>query len=89
VLPELAECVDALSNSMNAHCETVYNRHGEPAMPGSFQAMLDFLGLVPRYIADVSASAINGLEGVDIEACRRMAEQRGVRFKRRVLDNVG
>lgn len=89
VLPELAECVDALSISMNAQCETVYNRHCDPAMPGSLQAMLDFLGLAPRYIADDSASAIDGLEGVDIEACSRLAEQRGVRFKRRVLDNVG
>lgn len=89
VLPQLAEHVDALSVSMNAHCEAVYNRHCDPAMPGSFQAMLDFLALAPRYIADVSASAIDGLEGVDIAACRELAQQRGARFKRRVLDNIG
>lgn len=89
VLPQLAECVDALSISMNAQCEAVYNRHCDPAMPGSFEAMLEFLSLAPQYIADVTASAIDGLEGVDIDACRLLAEQRGANFRRRVLDNVG
>ena len=60
-----------------------------PAIPGSYLAMLDFLPEAPRYIRDVSASAIDGLDGVDIDACRRLAEQRGTRFKRRVLDVVG
>lgn len=89
VLPQLAECIDALSVSMNAHCEAVYNRHCNPAMAGSFWSMLDFLALAPGYIADVSASAIDGLEGVDIEACRRLADNCGVKFRRRTLDNVG
>lgn len=89
VLPQLAQCVDAVSVSMNAQCEAVYNRHCDPAMPGSFDAMLDFLSLAPGYIPEVSASAIDGLEGVDIDACRALAEQRGARFRRRVLDNVG
>lgn len=89
ILPQLAQHVDALSVSMNAHCEADYNRHCNPAMAGSFHAMLEFLSLAPAYIADVSASAIDGLEGVDIEACRQLAEQRGVNFRRRLLDNVG
>jgi TatD family-associated radical SAM protein len=89
VLPELAQWVDALSVSLNAQNETLYNRHCRPAMSGSFTAMLDFLALAPGHIAEVSASAIDGLEGVDIDACRRLAEARGVRFRRRVLDEVG
>ena len=35
-------------------------------------------------------TAIDGLEGVDIDACRRIAEDEiGVAFRRRVLDVVG
>ncbi len=89
VLPELAGCVDALSVSMNAQDETTYRRHCQPALKGSFPAMLEFLQLAPDYIGDVTATAIDGLEGVDIDACRALAEQRGVRFRRRVLDVVG
>jgi len=69
--------------------ETLYEQHCRPAIPGSYLAMLDFLPEAPRYIRDVSASAIDGLDGVDIDACRRLAEQRGARFKRSVLDVVG
>jgi len=34
-------------------------------------------------------TAIDGLEGVDIPACERLAERLGVRFRGRVLDAVG
>jgi hypothetical protein len=51
--------------------------------------MLDFLQLAPAYIADVTATAINGLDGVDIEACRLLAEDKGIKFKQRELDLVG
>jgi len=89
VLPELADCIDALSISMNAQSEAVYDRHCVPALKGSFQDMLDFLEEAPKYIGDVTATAIDGLEGVDIKACRQMAEDRNVKFRRRELDKVG
>lgn len=89
VLPELAECVDALSISLNAQNAEVYDRHCQPALAGSFEQMLEFVAQAPNYIPDVTATAIDGLEGVDIAACRRLAEERGVKFRRRVLDVVG
>ncbi len=89
VLPEFTGRVDALSVSMNAQNETLYNRHCRPALRGSYQAMLSFLEQAPRYVGEVTATAIDGLEGVDIDACRRLAMERGVQFRRRVLDVVG
>lgn len=89
VLPELASCVDALSVSMNAQDEQTYDRHCRPALRGSFQDMLSFLELAPNYLRDVTASAIDGLDGVDIAACQAMASARGVAFRRRELDRVG
>ena len=89
VLPEFSGRVDALSVSMNAQNETLYNRHCRPALRGSYQAMLSFLEQAPRYVGEVTATAIDGLEGVDIGACRRLAMERGVQFRRRVLDVVG
>lgn len=89
ILPELSECIDALSISLNAQDEQTYIRHCVPALPGAYEAMLSFVEQAPQYIKDVSASAINGLDGVDIQACRELAEQRGVNFRQRELDVVG
>ncbi len=89
ILPELAPCVDALSVSMNAQNEAVYDRHCIPALKGSYDSMLDFLRLAPAYIPDTTATAIDGLEGVDIKACETIARELGVKFRRRVLDIVG
>jgi TatD family-associated radical SAM protein len=89
VLPEFSGRVDALSVSMNAHNETVYKQQYRPALRGSYQVMLSFLEQAPRYVSEVTATAIDGLPGVDIDACRRLATERNVRFRRRVLDVVG
>ena len=87
-LPELARVVDALSVSMNAQDEATYERYCRPNLPDSFQAMLAFLKRAPAFIPDVTATAIDGLEKVDIPACEALARSCGVRFARRVLGEV-
>lgn len=89
VLPEMQGLVDSLSVSMNAQNPQVYAQHCQPALPGSWEAMLKFLEQAPKYIPSVTATAIAGLEGVDIEACEKLAVERGVEFRRRELDKVG
>lgn len=89
VLPELSGCIDAISVSMNAQSEAAYRRHCRPKLPGAYQSMLSFLRLAPSYIEDVSTTAIEGLAGVDINACRHIAANCGVAFRRRALDVVG
>jgi TatD family-associated radical SAM protein len=89
VLPELGEYVDSLSISLNAQNEEVYNRHCLPAMERSYEAMLEFLQLAPQYITSVTATAVEGLEGVDIAACERIATSYGIDFRKRVLGVVG
>lgn len=88
-LPELSAVVDAVSISLNAQNAEVYARHCRPALPGSYEHLLDFLGRAPRWIPSVTATAIDGLEGVDIAACERLAAGLGVGFRRRLLDRVG
>lgn len=88
-LPLLGRYVDTVSVSLNAQNQEVYDRHCQPNLPGSYQAMLEFLRAAPQYIPSVTATAIDGLEGVDIEACERLAKELGVDFRRRVLDAVG
>ncbi len=89
VLPEMRGLVDAVSVSMNAQHEPLYNQHCAPQLAGAWQAMLDFLRRAPAYIPEVTATAIDGLAGVDIRACERLATDLGVKFRARQLDRVG
>jgi TatD family-associated radical SAM protein len=88
-LPELGQCVDALSVSLNAQNKAIYDLHCRPNLPDSYEAMLEFLRRAPEYIADVTATAIDGLEGVDIDACEAIARSMHVKFRRRILNEVG
>ena len=85
----MAGKIDAVSVSLNAQNEDIYNQHCVPALNHSWQAMLEFVKLAPRWIPDVTATAINGLDGVEIPACRQLAVECGVKFRQRELDLVG
>lgn len=89
VLPELGRVIDAISVSMNAADADTYQRHCQPALDDSFAAMLDFLAKAPKHITKVTATAIDGLDGVNIKHCRSLSAWLGVRFRCRKLDVVG
>lgn len=89
VTPDMDGLIDALSISLNAQNADVYNRHCRPKLPGSYEAMLDFVKRAREFIPDITLTAIDGLSGVDIAACDRIARDLGVNFRRRVLDVVG
>lgn len=89
VTPELARVVDAVSISLNGQNEEVYNRHCRPQHAGSFEAAQEFARLARRQGMQVTLTAIDGLAGLDIQACRNIADELEVGFRRRVLDVVG
>jgi TatD DNase family protein len=90
VLPELGGLIDVVSVSLNAHSEALYEAHCRPGRPGAYAACKAFIRDAPRHIPEVVATALDGLPGVDIEACRRIAEEElGARFRRRVYGKVG
>lgn len=89
VTPELAGRVDTLSVSLNAQSEAVYNRHCRPPGPGAYPTLLDFVARARRHVPEVTVTAIDGLPGVEIGACRALAEVLGVGFRTRELDKVG
>ncbi len=89
VTGEMAEVIDSLSISLNAQDEETYVRHTRPKLAGAYPAMLDFAARARDAGMAVSLTAIEGLEGVDIQACEKIASDLGVAFRRRVLDEVG
>ncbi len=89
ITPQLAGRVDAISISLNAQNEEVYNRHCRPPGVGAYPELLEFILCARDHITDITLTAIDGLEGVDIDACRALADRFNVKFRRRVLDEVG
>lgn len=88
VAPEIAQLIPTISVSLNAQDEATYIRHCRPKLPGSYQAVLDFIVSAKNTGADVTITALDGLPGVDITECEQIAKKLGVKFRRRVLDDL-
>ncbi len=89
VLPELAGLVDSLSVSLNAADPETYERLCHtPFGTAGFHGVCKFLQEAPRYIPEVTASAVT-VPGLDIEAVRKLAESLGVKFREREYAEVG
>ena len=89
ITPRFQGLIDAVSVSLNAQDEETYNRHCLPSLRGSYPSVVAFLRAVQLYVPEVTATAIEGLEGVDIAACQTIAKQLGVQFRKRTLNRVG
>jgi TatD DNase family protein len=90
VPPELAAAgLDAISVSLNAPDADTYarlcpSRFGESA----YGAVKEFIASALRSIPEVAASAV-ALPGLSEEACRKVAEGLGARFRWRPYDRLG
>ncbi len=89
VLPELM-FVDTVSVSLNAPDSETYQRLVKtPFMDKAYPAILFFIRDAKKYIQKVIASVV-AVPGLDIEACRRVAEDDlGVAFRVREYNKVG
>jgi TatD DNase family protein len=90
ILPELKGLVDSVSVSLNAENAQKYHRLcRSPFGEKGFEGVLDFLREAKKVIPEVTATAL-AMPGVDLEACRRLAEEElGVKFRPRAYDEVG
>jgi TatD DNase family protein len=89
ILPELAGLVDSISVSLNAADAATYHKlcrsdYGERG----YQAIKDFLVEAKKHISLVTATAV-AMPGIDIAACRNIAEELQVEFRERVYNEVG
>jgi len=89
--PELVGLIDVVSVSLNAQDRDTFERHCPSAFsPDGFTPMLDFIKSARDAGLEVVCTAVDGLEGVDMEACRRLAEDDlRVTWRGRSLDEVG
>lgn len=89
ITPRFSGIVDSISISLNAQNARLYRRHCRPKHRHAYKAMLDFTRKAREVVPHVTVTAIDGLAGVNIAACKQQAEELGVDFRRRVLDQVG
>ncbi len=89
ILPELAGLVDAVSVSLNAQNAETYFKISQPKFGvETYEAVKDFIRESRKYIPDVTATVVSA-PGVDVEVCRKIAEELGVLFRIREYNVVG
>jgi TatD DNase family protein len=85
---ELAAVVDAVSVSLNAPDASTYDRLCRPQVDDGYAAVIDFLREARERISEVTATVVD-LPGLDVAACRRVAEGLGVEFRVRAYNDLG
>jgi TatD DNase family protein len=89
VLPELAGLVDAVSVSLNAQNAELYEKISQPKFGvETYESVKEFIRESKKYIPEVTATVVS-LPEVDVDACRRIAEELGARFRVREYNVVG
>jgi TatD DNase family protein len=89
ILPELAGLVDSISVSLNAPDAATYGRICNTTFGAAgFEAVCGFIRQARQHIPQVVASAVT-VPGIDIEACRVLAESLGAEFRIREYAEVG
>ncbi len=89
ILPELAGLIDSVSISLNAADATTYQQiccseFGE----AGYAAVKTFLIEAKKHIPVVTATAV-ALPDIDMDACKRVANELGVEFRAREYNEVG
>ena len=83
IVPDLAECIDRISISLNAsdageYLEVTRSRFGI----GSYQTVLDFIAECRRLIKDVTVSVVGGyIPEESVAECAKIAESLGAAFR--------
>jgi TatD DNase family protein len=88
VLPELQGLVDVVSVSLNAPDAETYDKVCRPSIKGAFESVVDFIREAKKYMPAVQVTVVE-MEGVDIERCRKLADELGAELRVRHLDVVG
>ncbi len=80
IVPKLAEFINIISISLNAHEKDLYDKLCNPAFENAYEAMLDFAGKCAGRIEEVYLTVVD-MPGVDIDKCRAIAEGMNVKFR--------
>jgi TatD family-associated radical SAM protein len=74
--------------SLNAHDEETYNWICRPIYKNAFREVINFIKESKKHIPHVEATVVE-LEGVDIEKCRKITDELGIKLRIRKLHVTG
>ena len=88
VIQELKNAgMDAISVSLNAESEEKYNRLCRPIHKNAYRSVIDFIKEARRAGIKTRVTVVNVSE-IDLEKCKRLAEELDVEFHVRALSNA-
>jgi len=85
IVPELAKYIDSISISLNAPTPEKYQAVTRPQFENAFPALLEFASLAQEAIPHTQLSIVDVLPQDEIEACQKIAEERGIYLKIRTF----
>jgi TatD DNase family protein len=89
ICEELNGLIDTICISLNTNYVEEYQELCNSSFNGkAYPSLLSFIKKAKEHIPDVMVSVVS-LPEVDIESCRKIAEELGVRFRVREYNNVG
>lgn len=81
IVPELAQVIDSVSISLNAPTAQKYQSVTRPQFENAFPALLAFASLAQQAFAHTQLSIVDVLPPEEIDACRKIADERGIYLK--------
>ena len=75
------DLIDTVSISLNAPNAEEYDKVTRPSFPNAYAAMLDFAEECGRLMKHTQLSIVDVLPQEDIDACQKIADERGVHLK--------
>lgn len=81
ILPELNEVVDGYSISLNAPNAGRYDELARPSFKNAFSELLNFARACKEAGKDVQFSVVTVISEEEIEQCRKISDEMGIRLK--------
>lgn len=81
IVPELAQVIDSVSISLNAPTAQKYQSVTRPQFENAFPALLAFASLAQKAFAHTQLSIVDVLPQEEIDACRKIADEKGIYLK--------
>jgi TatD family-associated radical SAM protein len=88
ITPDLEGNIDAITVAMIAQDKETYDRYSDSGVDNAFNQMLNFACGASEFVPDTTLLVIDGLPGVDIDACRRLADSMSVKFKTQSISSL-
>ncbi len=88
IIPELKGIVDSFSISLDAENETKYREICKPSMDNAFNGVISFIKEAKKSIPNVMLTVVK-IPQIDVEKCKAIAKELGVKIRVRKFNVVG